>query len=104
MLRDTEITKRGYTALVELEVDGLTLNVKLFAEEEDCMWGDANHDNFVNGDDATLILWYELGVAPEGFCTKRTDVNDDGKINGDDATCVLRRELDPSYVFPAEKN
>lgn len=104
MLRDTEITKRGYTALVELEVDELTLNVKLFAEEEDCMWGDANHDNFVNGDDATLILWYELGVAPEGFCTKRTDVNDDGKINGDDATCVLWRELDPNYVFPAEKN
>lgn len=99
--KSADITKRGYGVKFDLTDADLTIKVKLF-EEEDCLWGDANHDGLVNGDDATLILQYELGIAPELFCTKRTDVNGNGTIDGDDATLVLQYELGIISKFPAE--
>ena len=100
-----DATVRGFTVDVAGVIEHVLFSVKIFGEdEEDCLWGDANHDGLVNGDDATLILLYELGIAPEGFCTKRTDVNGDGVIGGDDATMVLWYELGTITEFPAEKN
>ena len=110
IFRDAEISRGGYTALVELEATVLSLNVKLFAksqqpsEPDECMWGDADHDLDVDGDDASLILQYELGIAPGDFCTLRTDVDGSGTIDGDDASLVLQYELGVITEFPAEKN
>ena len=103
IFRDKEFTARGYTALVELEATELSLKVKLFADEN-CKWGDANHDGKVNALDATLVLQYSVGTldADQEFCTVRTDVNGDGKINALDATLILQHSVGTITKFPAE--
>lgn len=103
IFRDKEFTARGYTALVELEATELSLKVKLFADEN-CKWGDANHDGKVNALDATLVLQYTTDTLAEGqeFCTVRTDVNGDGKINALDATLILQHSVGTITKFPAE--
>jgi len=111
MFKDGELSARGYTARVELTADVLSLQVKLFGaieEPVDCLWGDANHDNLVNAQDATLVLQYSVyegdlsKVEGDIFCTERTDVNDDGLINAQDATLILQRAVNPNFKFPAE--
>ena len=99
--RNPDITRRGYTLDVNIEKLTASLKVSIF---ETCLWGDANHDGIVDTKDATLILQYALGIAPADFCTVRTDVNADGVIDEKDATLVLQRDLDPTFVFPAERN
>lgn len=99
--RNPDITRRGYTLDVNIEKLTASLKVSIF---ETCLWGDANHDGVVDTNDATLILQYALGIAPADFCTVRTDVNADGAIDENDATLVLQRDLDPTFVFPAERN
>lgn len=95
------ISEYGYGIKYKLTAADFTLKIKLF-EEEDCLWGDANHDGIVDGNDATLVLQYELGIAPDIFCTVRTDVNGNGTIDGDDATLILQYELGIITKFPAE--
>ena len=105
IFRDKELNVRSYSALVEVELTELTLKVKLFGEqpsEPDCMWGDANHDNIVDSDDATLVELYAVGKAPEIFCTIRTDVNGDGLIDTDDAALIRMYTVGSITVFPAE--
>ena len=97
--RNPSVSRRGYTVYVEASA-AVSATVNLFGER--CLWGDANHDGLVNGDDATLILQYEIGLAPADFCTLRTDVNDDGAINGDDATLILQYEIGLITKFPVE--
>lgn len=87
--RDVEISKKGYTAIIDMEATELTLKVKIFGE--DCMWGDADHDNKVTPYDASLILQYCVGNEfDDYFCTERTDVNGDGSITPYDASIVLQ--------------
>lgn len=77
----------GVNATATAKVD---LSVKLFAED-DCLWGDANHDGKVTGKDASLIARYYAKLdIDEFFCTVRTDVNCDGNITGKDASLVAR--------------
>lgn len=101
IFRDKEITKRGYTALVELTADELLLKVKLFGEEEpelDCLWGDADHDNDVDNHDASLVFEYFMneGNIDQEFCLIRTDVDQDGDIDNHDASIIFE-------YFMAEK-
>ncbi len=98
--RKPDASYRGYSVYAEASAD-VKLTVILFAEE-DCLWGDANHDDKVNLDDATLILQYYVGTAPADFCTKRTDVNGDGEIALDDATLVIQYYAGIITSFPVE--
>ena len=104
IFRDTEIGAAGYAALIELEAKELTLKVKLFGEIPECLWGDANHDNVVNSDDASLVEEYVVngGEMNVEFCTIRTDVNGDGVINTDDASLIREYVVGNIDVFPAE--
>ena len=106
IFRDTEIGAAGYAALIELEAKELTLKVKLFGEIPECLWGDANHDNVVNSDDASLVEEYVVngGEMNVEFCTIRTDVNGDGVINTDDASLIREYVVGNIDVFPAEAN
>ena len=101
IFRDVELNARGYSALVELGIDELTLKVKLFA---DCLWGDANHDGLVNAKDATLILQYSTDTLDgQFFCTARTNVDGVGEINAKDATEVLKHTAGIITKFPVEE-
>lgn len=98
-----DVSRRGATAYAEASLH-VAVSVKLFDFEEDCLWGDANHDGKVNAKDATLVLQYSVDTLAEGqfFCTKRTDVNGDGKINAKDATLILQHSVGTITKFPVE--
>ena len=56
---------------------------------EDYLPGDANGDGKVRIGDATAILNYIVGSAPDNFQEKAADVNGDGKIRIGDVAAVL---------------
>lgn len=78
----------------------ITLKVKLYGD--DCLWGDMNHDDIIDPDDATLILEYFVGLNPVDFCLIRADLNDDGAIDPDDATLILEYFVGLITKFPVE--
>ena len=87
--KSATFTKRGYGVNFNLTTADADISIRLF--DEDCLWGDANHDGKVNSHDASLVLCYIIGKpTEETFCTKRTDVNQDGKINSHDASIILQ--------------
>lgn len=98
------ITRHGFTLDASAVVEHVTLSVKIFGEE-DCLWGDANHDGVVDAMDATLVLQYHVDSLAEGqfFCTKRTDVNGDGEIDAMDATLILQHFVGTITEFPVER-
>ena len=97
-----DISRHGFTVDAKAVVEHVTLSVKIF--DEDCLWGDANHDGLVNAMDATLVLQYSVNTLAEDqfFCTKRTDVNGDGAINAMDATLILQHSVGTITKFPVE--
>ena len=100
--KTADISRRGYTAIAKVTSVELSLTVHLFSDEN-CLWGDANHDGVVNAKDADLVLQYTVGKEIEGyFCTVRTDVNGDGVINAKDADLILQYTVDKIEKFPAE--
>lgn len=83
-----DATVRGYTADVNIEKITFSMDVVIF--DNDCLWGDVNHDNKVTPLDASLILEYYADLNPADFvCAKKADVNRDGKISPMDAALVL---------------
>lgn len=100
-----EFTKRGYGLAYNVTAADLTIKVRLFNDE--CLWGDANHDGVVDGVDVTWYRWMALKTAyPEievpinidSFCQVRTDFNGDGVIDGKDIT--VERWLALKYTYP----
>ena len=84
-----DATVRGYTADVNIEKISISLKVIIF--DNDCLWGDVNHDGKVTPFDADLILKYYAELDPADFvCAKKADVNCDGKITPYDADLVLK--------------
>ena len=102
--RSGSVDYRGFGADLTLSETSGMLKVKIFGEE-DCLWGDANHDNVVDAKDATLVLQHSVDTVAEGqfFCTKRTDVNGDGKIDAKDATLILQHSVGTITKFPVEE-
>ena len=83
-----DATVRGYTADVNIEKITFSIDVVIF--DNDCLWGDVNHDGKVTPLDASLILEYYADLNPADFvCEKKADVNLDGKISPMDAALVL---------------
>lgn len=101
IFRDKELSARGYSALVELEVTELTLKVKLFGEEA-CMIGDVNHDGKVTVTDVALVEEKIAEMDPVLFCFRGADVNGDGKITVTDAGLIREYLAELIEVFPAE--
>lgn len=107
-----DITRRGITVDASGVIEEITLSVKIFnkvEEESDCLWGDVNHDGFVDSRDACLILQYdvregnlELMDYQGEFCLEKADVSNDGLIDSRDACLILQRDVNPETVFPAE--
>lgn len=92
---------RGYGVTADLDTCYAGIKIKLFAE--DCLWGDANHDGYVNAKDATLVLQYSVGADINGyFCTKRTNVDAQYDVNAKDATLILQHSVGTINKFPAE--
>ncbi len=104
--RFADVDWKGYGVNFNLTTASADVKVKLFElVEDDCLWGDANHDNIVNTVDASLIEEYVVneGKMDVFFCTKRTDVNGDGKINTVDASLICQYVVDDEMTsFPAE--
>ena len=100
--KTADISRRGYTAIAKVTSVELSLTVHLFSDEN-CLWGDANHDGVVNAKDADLVLQYTVNKEIKGyFCTVRTDVNGDGEINAKDADLILQYTVNKIEKFPAE--
>ena len=98
IFRDVEISRRGYTALVELEATELTLKVKLF----NCMIGDVNHDNVIDTTDAGLIEQYLAEMNLPVFCFRGADVNGDDVVDTTDAGLMRQYLAEIICEFPAE--
>lgn len=87
--RNPDVTRRGYT--LDVDIEKITLSLKVIIFDNDCLWGDVNHDGKVTPFDADLILKYYVGLDPADFvCAKKADVNCDGKITPFDADLVLK--------------
>jgi WD40 repeat protein len=66
------------------------------------VWGDVTQDGMVSGYDASAILSYVVGFAPEGFNRAVADVTDNGFVSSYDAALVLRKVVYNDYLFPVE--
>ena len=93
---------RGYGVKYNLTVARLEIVVDLF--NEDCLWGDMDHDNDVDNYDATLVLQYYAKLIPaEDICLEKADVNDDGAVDNMDATLILQHYAKLISKFPVEQ-
>ena len=105
------ITKRGYGVNLDLTIAEGAIAINLF--NDDCLWGDADHNGEVNAKDASLILAYAVEditgtfnmdeVNKTNICLKKTDVNGDGKTNAKDASLVLAYVVEDISKFPVEE-
>lgn len=97
---DADAYAKGYGLYVNAEKLYECFEVKVF--DFDCLWGDVNHDGFVNAKDATLVLQYSVGTNEGFFCELKADVNGDGFINAKDATLILQHSVGTITKFPVE--
>jgi hypothetical protein len=77
---EKEISARGYSALINLEVTEVTLKVKLFGDG--CTIRDPNHDGVINILD--LIYLRKIMATNDTdmiICNYCADFNGDGEIN-----------------------
>ena len=66
--------------------------------------GDVNVDGYVDSDDATLILKYDVGlIGEEDLNLVVADVNSDGYTDSDDATLILKYDVGLITVLPADR-
>ena len=104
--RNPNASAGGYSVYAEASAS-VSLKINLFSEtpaEPECRWGDANHDGFINGKDATMVLQYYAGVITgDELCLARTDVNNDGSHDGRDATLILQYYAGVIKKFPVEE-
>lgn len=82
---EKEISAKGYSALVNLEVTEVTLKVKLFGGE--CDLRDPNHDGVIDTRDVTYMRKILVGDR-EIICEKCADFNGDGTIDTRDLTAL----------------
>lgn len=97
-----DVYAKGYGLYINAEKLYECFELKVF--DIDCLWGDVNHDGYVNAKDASLILQKTVGNLEEGtfFCYLKSDVSADGKTNAKDASLVLQYTVDNIDKFPAE--
>ncbi|MBR2048480.1 MAG: dockerin type I repeat-containing protein [Oscillospiraceae bacterium] len=98
---DADIYSKGYGLYINAEKLYECFEVKVF--DLDCLWGDVNHDGYVNAKDATLVLQYSVGTNEGFFCEAKADVNGDGFINAKDATLILQHSVGTITKFPVEE-
>ena len=82
---EKEISAKGYSALVNLEVTEVTLKVKLFGEG--CDLRDPNHDGVIDTRDVTYMRKVLIGET-EIICNECADFNADGVIDTRDLTSL----------------
>ena len=93
MIKSGDVSYGGYSAHGEVKLTNFTMIVKLF-DDVNCIWGDINHDGFVNSVDASLIVAHRLGNRdPMIKCLLKADVNQDGYINTTDASLIVGYRL-----------
>lgn len=73
----------------DLEITKVSLKVKIFGQV-DCLWGDVNHDDIVDINDATYLMQYLIDLNPSEFkCALRADVDGQNGVDINDATYIL---------------
>ena len=73
-----------------VDFDELKEALEAQREADAIVVGDVNGDGQINTVDASYILMYLVGNAPEDFVEKAADVDGNGRIDTLDATAILK--------------